>query len=269
MALLMNRILFGLEPWSIYKKEQQYAEKAALVAVLLLGLLPRLLVVSSDLEHLIQWVPDDAFYYFQTARNIVSGYGSTFDGIHKANGFHPLWMFLILPLAANALDSLSFLKTALALSIAFNLLTALLLHALLPRITKRKWVSLAGTALYFLNPQAMLSSLDGLETSISSLAFIICLILILPKHPSEGGRSPAVLGILLGLLFIARTDNVFYLAALSFAAILQTDRRFRFHDGLILALGVALLTWPWFLWNWLNFGSIMQTSADAIPFMLH
>lgn len=38
---------------------------------------------------------DDAFYYFKVAENIVAGYGSTFNGIHQTNGYHPLWMILL------------------------------------------------------------------------------------------------------------------------------------------------------------------------------
>ena len=41
---------------------------------------------------------DDAFYYFQIARNLASGKFSTFDGgITRTNGYHPLWLFLITP----------------------------------------------------------------------------------------------------------------------------------------------------------------------------
>lgn len=41
---------------------------------------------------------DDAFYYFQIARNIVTHHGSSFDGLHLTNGYHPLWMLVIVPL---------------------------------------------------------------------------------------------------------------------------------------------------------------------------
>ena len=35
---------------------------------------------------------DDAYYYFEIARRIADGQGSTFDGIAETNGYHPLWM---------------------------------------------------------------------------------------------------------------------------------------------------------------------------------
>ena len=52
-----------------------------------------------DLVNLIRDVnSDDAFYYFQIARNLAEGKFSTFDGgITRTNGYHPIWLFLITP----------------------------------------------------------------------------------------------------------------------------------------------------------------------------
>ena len=52
-----------------------------------------------DLVNLIRDASnDDAFYYFQIARNLAEGKFSTFDGgITRTNGYHPLWLFLITP----------------------------------------------------------------------------------------------------------------------------------------------------------------------------
>ena len=41
---------------------------------------------------------DDAFYYFQIAKNLAAGEFSTFDGgITRTNGYHPVWLLLITP----------------------------------------------------------------------------------------------------------------------------------------------------------------------------
>src|SRR5215475_3514123 len=45
---------------------------------------------------------DDAYYYFKVAQNISEGHGSTFDGIHPTNGYHPLWMLICIPIFALA-----------------------------------------------------------------------------------------------------------------------------------------------------------------------
>ena len=41
---------------------------------------------------------EDGFYYFRIAQHVASGHGSTFDGQHLTNGYHPLWMLLLVPL---------------------------------------------------------------------------------------------------------------------------------------------------------------------------
>ena len=42
---------------------------------------------------------DDAFYYFEIAKNLATGEFSTFDGgITRTNGYHPFWLLLITPL---------------------------------------------------------------------------------------------------------------------------------------------------------------------------
>ena len=60
---------------------------------------PGTLLNRFDIVNLIRDVSeDDAFYYFQIARNLAEGKFSTFDGcITRTNGYHPLWLFLITP----------------------------------------------------------------------------------------------------------------------------------------------------------------------------
>ena len=51
-----------------------------------------------DLISLISNTHDDAFYYFQIARNLAEGKFSTFDGgITRTNGYHPIWLLLVTP----------------------------------------------------------------------------------------------------------------------------------------------------------------------------
>ncbi len=57
------------------------------------------LLAQWDLAALLRDRADDAFYYFQIARNLAAGEFSTFDGgITRTNGYHPLWLLLITPM---------------------------------------------------------------------------------------------------------------------------------------------------------------------------
>lgn len=57
------------------------------------------LLTKFDLLNLVRYGNyDDAYYYFQIARNLAEGHFSTFDGgITRTNGYHPLWMLLLTP----------------------------------------------------------------------------------------------------------------------------------------------------------------------------
>ncbi len=66
-------------------------------AVALLGLQLLLRLVSVFLYNgpvLAALPPDDAYYYFQVARHVAGGQGSSFDGLEPTNGYHPLWMIV-------------------------------------------------------------------------------------------------------------------------------------------------------------------------------
>ncbi len=47
----------------------------------------------------MRFIPDDGYYYLEIARRLGTGEGSTFDGITRTNGYHPLWLLCLLPLA--------------------------------------------------------------------------------------------------------------------------------------------------------------------------
>src|SRR5215204_7141448 len=64
---------------------------------------------------------DDAYYYFKVAQNISEGHGSTFDGINRTNGYHPLWMLICVPIFALArFDLILPLRILVMLMAMFN-----------------------------------------------------------------------------------------------------------------------------------------------------
>jgi hypothetical protein len=59
---------------------------------------------------------DDAYFYLGIARNLALGNGSTFGGLVATNGYHPLWMAMIVPLFGIASEVESVRLLVLALS---------------------------------------------------------------------------------------------------------------------------------------------------------
>jgi hypothetical protein len=119
---------------------------------------------------------DDAYYYFKVAQNISEGHGSTFDGINKTNGYHPLWMLVCVPIFALArFDLILPLRILFVVSGALSVATGILLYRLVGKmfapavgaITAMGWVF----SLHVLNAVYV----QGLETGIAAF-FIVLLI---------------------------------------------------------------------------------------------
>ncbi|HPD14848.1 MAG TPA: hypothetical protein PLE19_07860 [Planctomycetota bacterium] len=264
--------------------------RVVILLILGVGLLVRVLFLAVASEPaLVRVVPDDAYYYFQVARNVVSGQGATFDGIHPTNGYHPLWMGALLPVAGVVRDPALFVRVALGLGVVLGFATAILLHRLVRRMTDVWWVPLLALILYWLNPRAVLSSLNGLETSLSTFLFTLLLWLTIREdgvrcsvfgaggsetgHAARGTRHATLravtLGLSMGLLFLARTDNVFFVAVLWLAAVATAEQGQRLRRALAMAGAAAALAVPWVAYNWLAFGSPIQVSGLSVPYVHH
>ena len=109
---------------------------------------------------------DDAFYYYQVASRMAAGEFSTFDGVTRTNGYHPLWLFLITPFywvfdkteALFAIKSFEIMLVAGGVALAAGAarvarLPWVLLFAVLPAIYQTEgmlWGLEAAAGLFFL-----------------------------------------------------------------------------------------------------------------------
>lgn len=243
--------------------------KVLLSAILVLGLLPRLSFILKDPYSIIRILPDDCFYYLKTCQYIALGHGSSFDGIHLTNGYHPLWMMITSAVAVFIHNPVMLLKTALGLSILAGCLSTIVLYKLLKKVTDIWWVPLLGSSLYFFNPQAIANSMDTLGTTVSTLLFTVALYMtVLPViNKNKTKWFIPLLGIVLGLLFLARTDNVFYIIAFFFISIYQIQKQSRLKSSLTLVCISGLVISPWIIWSLIRFGSFMQSQGLALPFL--
>ncbi len=237
------------------------APRAAVVAAALLTTGLALWWISDgagSTAALVRLQPDDAYYYFLTAQHIRVDGMSAFDGSAPTNGYHPLWMaccvlFALTPVRAMLLG---WLLTLAAASYLWRLL--------------RQWMAppaaAAGVALFLLNARIIMNALNGLETAMHTLLFVAAVLAVwrAAGQPSRGRAAAA--GIAIALLWLSRTDAAFYcLALLAWFCWQAPALRAR-----VVALGAGLLPLPllWLGWNLHAFGSIVQTSGSAIPFVL-
>ena len=161
---------------------------------------------------------DDAYYYFKVAQNISEGHGSTFDGINKTNGYHPLWMLICIPIFALArFDLILPLRILFLLMSGLSVATAILLFRLIGRVFAPVIGALA--ALYWVFSVNVLVRFykQGLETGIAAF-FIVLFVYKLAEFERSWRERPVssrdlfVLGTIGALVIFSRLDLVFLVA---------------------------------------------------------
>ncbi|RMF93722.1 MAG: hypothetical protein D6734_09410 [Candidatus Schekmanbacteria bacterium] len=242
--------------------------------ILAVVLLMRLIFSWLDMSFILGRIVDDAFYYFQTARNIVKGLGSTFDGINPTNGYHPLWMLCILPI-------FYFTKSSPELSIHFVMTLQVVILAgiilLFGKIIYEKFgKAYAVIALaIFIWPRFLSQTEYGLEAGLLIfLLFVTVYFSLKSKIFSSyaGFRQNFLFGIILGFVFLARLDSIFLIAAIAVYLFLQIfiqsnieiQKRINifFKKSFTLALPVILIAFPYLTYNYLKFGHIVTISGS-------
>lgn len=235
-------------------------------------------ILQRPLLWLLGVVPDDAFYYLQIARNLASTGNSTFDGINPTNGYHPLWMILLAPLADIFTDRELLLRAALGLSLLLHIGVSLLLVQLLRHLVGRFWGWLSG-ALWLINPLPISLALYGMETGVYLVALLLLLLvatrrglLTMERGMVLSSATLAMIGGLLGLLFWSRTDGLIlaavtlsYIGWIAWPEDSATGSSRRPANALrsLLVAGSAFLLaiLPWLVFSLLTFGGITQDSG--------
>lgn len=189
---------------------------------------------------------DDAWYYLRTAQNVVEGYGVSFDRAEPFNGFHPLWLLSLLPLAALNPGPDGLARAVLLIQLGVTLVGVWNWGRALK--ASREVYALA--AVLLANPWAAKVLMCGQE---SALAFSLtgALAVVLREE-----RSGWVAGLLTGLCVLARFDSALWVGVLLVAGLASRPR------ALLLAVlvGGAMLL-PWVAWSQAHFETVIPVSA--------
>ncbi len=230
-----------------------------ILLIALLAFLIRAQFIFLDTSVLAEkFLQDDSFYYFSEAKSLASGNGITSNGIDPTNGFQPLWLFLIAP---------AFLLSELNISVKLVVLIASLLEFAnviliysLSKIYLRK-LQLLPAFLYAINLFVVAQTLSGLDV-VLEITFILLALNIYLKTNSSESRGWIMLGLVGGLAALSRLDSILFLAALAIDAALR-PRYGKLFAAKILFVA-ALLLLPWFIWSFINFGTIQQSTSIAV-----
>lgn len=228
---------------------------AAVVGIAVGGVVPFL-----GREALTSTFQDDSFYYFQVARNVASGHGFTFDGLHRTNGFHPLWLLVLVPIYALVPGDVPPLRVIGLAETAFLVEAALVMHR-----TLRSRVGAIAAALAAVLVVAQPGAPKGLRGGTES-ALLLCILVVLWRrflevegspHPSR--RQWLGLGGWCALAYMARLEGLMVVPAV----LILGRRFFRADPWSAVCLAAPAVAWgaAYAAWNRAVFGTWISVSG--------
>jgi 4-amino-4-deoxy-L-arabinose transferase-like glycosyltransferase len=105
--------------------------------------------------------------------------------------------------------------------------------------------------------------MNGLETGLYSLLILVALTFYttIPRHKASLSHW-TILGAILGLMVLARVDAVFLIFGFIFVELWRARTR-ALLPLLVMGIASILVSSPWWIFNYLNFGSIMPQSGQS------
>jgi hypothetical protein len=211
---------------------------------------------------------DDALYYPVIARSIAQGEGSSYDGgMTYTNGYHPLWCWLLVPVAwaCQSLDPPAYLWWVKLVVVVVVALLLLVWYRLIQAVfgcdlPAAVFVLLLGG--YWWGVTHLFSMLETpLVMAFIGLTLLVAHRILSAEKPR---RTDAIqLGLAMGGAFLARLDSVFFLGCLILYLIWHLRRAGRWSIlGWTAAVG-AIVTIPYLVWNQVRFGSIVPVSGTV------
>lgn len=253
-------------------------ERNLIFITILLGAIFQLGYLFSHgiLSLLINTIPDDSFYYFQVARNIVEGYGSTFDKVNLGNGYHPLWMLLLLPIfkifSVGGVSDTAPIYASLTFAVLLSFLTSIVLYLVLTRFTQNAKIISFVLFVYLFNPVLLYNILNGLETSLVLLLLVAYVLGLIKVQESLSTVNLVVVGIVGGLLSLARLDMAL-VVAFGNIFILYNFGRYNVKKAinyfLVSSITAALIYISWAIYNFKMFGMYLTSASITSTFINH
>jgi hypothetical protein len=212
---------------------------------------------------IMPFVEDDFYYYLKVAQNVVAGVGSTFNGIHRTNGYHPLYFVLLVFISKFATSLVGVFRGLWLLWIVAAAATFLSARKLLERPGSGPFLTNA-LALVFLIPCVHIFC-EGMEVTLT-LPLGVGLLLAFRSQPASWTFWRSVgIGLLAALTVLSRLDAVFLVLLLLIFTLVEPEQRrgigFRQIGGFAIGGGPLLLAY--FVFNRVYFHTWMPVSGVA------
>jgi len=210
---------------------------------------------------------DDSFYYTSTALNIGEGHGPTFDRINPTNGYHPLWLAVLVPLTrVTGRHAPLMMRTVLSLQVVLLFAGALLVTG--PKVGGGRGL-LGVAALALCNFYVLKITVNGQEAALQYL--LLCSATaywwrLLGQERQIRATEMGMLGALLGLLMLSRLEAGVVgvtILGLSWVRGASSGSAWRVpRKAVLVGAGAFILAVaPYFVWNLCAFGHLTPVSG--------
>lgn len=221
------------------------------------------LAFGGSLIESLRWTIDDGFYYLKVADSVAAGQGSTFDGRHATNGYHPLWLILLVPVMyATRGDPVAGYRAVQILQLAILALTLLVVY----RAARRRVSPPAALVplLVFAWPRVLTQTNTLLESGL----YLLLLAIFVERTDDLGEwvrvdrrRALAAAGALLGAAILCRLDAMFVLPAIACSALAARERPPRWSAWIAIAAPAAAVLAVYMAWNVMTYGHALPISG--------
>ncbi len=225
-------------------------------------------IATRDQEYFsLNYLSDDFFYYAQIAHNLLNGKGLSFDGITQTNGFHPLWMLILIAISyLTTAKFYSFSLLVFLVSVLFSFFSFYTCYKLLKHKFFNSNFALEIAFLYFIYVYKF--STMGMEVTLLFPIVPLSLLFFIKTYDEYDGLNRfniTLIGLFSLLAVFSRLDIILYYIPtiiVLFIYMLRKERKI-FFSSLIL---FALIFSPFLLYliiNKINFGYFVPLSGVA------
>ncbi|OGO18443.1 MAG: hypothetical protein A2Z14_03605 [Chloroflexi bacterium RBG_16_48_8] len=242
-----------------------------LVFLLVIGFALRLFVAWQPVPVLLEKnLPDDSYYYFLIAKNTAQLGNVSVDGINQTNGFHPLWALFLIPIfGSSSMPNDLHIHLALTLGGLLDVIAIWAISQITKKLGKDESFAILAGCLYAFNPFVVLQATNGLETSLAMATLMLFWLRFLYWLEGRSTKWKDVgIGLLTGLVLLARSDNAFFLGFAFLTALLHLGVKEFIRRAVILGLVVIIVVGPWMIWGKISVGSWIQESGLAVPYAI-
>lgn len=157
---------------------------------------------------LLGYYQDDFFYYLKVAQNIAEHGSSTFNGLQLTNGYHPLWMLLLVALCF-VFHGTAFFVALQAISLAAAIFSFLLFRRIVMACSTSRIASVGALALGLASLQLMRY---GMEVTLTLPLAACFLWMLIHTGPPRTAAAALAMGFVASLVVLSRLDAALLIA---------------------------------------------------------